>query len=101
MQSRFESSSFVLATLVVTQLISLMSILAWGAIASVLLRANQGLDTAGAFFTFYPVPPVAFSVLAWFAYRIKRYLPAVFLSAIPAAVALVLMVYFYIVGVMN
>lgn len=101
MQSRFESSSFVLATLVVTQLISLMSILAWGAIASVLLRANQGLDTAGAFFTFYPVPPVAFSVLAWFAFKLRKYKPALFLSTVPALLAFVLMVYYYIVGVMN
>ncbi|MFN4769504.1 MAG: hypothetical protein ACK45R_10160 [Candidatus Kapaibacterium sp.] len=101
MPSRLSSPSFVVAVLVITQMISLMSVLAWAAIATVLLRADNSLEVAGSLYVVYPALPVAFSALAWFAYRIKRYLPAVILSAIPAAVALVLMVYYYIVGLMS
>ncbi|MFM8569884.1 MAG: hypothetical protein ACKOB6_09805 [Candidatus Kapaibacterium sp.] len=101
MHARLASSSFALATLVVTQLVSLMSVLAWGAIAAMLVRAGRPLDAAGAVFAVYPAFPVALSLLAWFAFRLRRYPVAIILSSLPAVVAFVLMAYYYAVGLMN
>jgi hypothetical protein len=101
MSSRFASSSTALATLVITQLVSLMSILAWGAVASMLVRAGRPLDAAGASFALYPALPVALSLLSWFAYKLRRYTLAIVLSSAPAALAFLLMAYYYVVGVMN
>lgn len=97
----FIPASRTASILVVCQLVSLMSLLAWGAIASMILRSNHALDVAGTYFAFYPVLPVGLSLVSWFAYKLRRQTVAIVLSALPATLALVLMIYYFIIGVMS
>lgn len=101
MARSFIPASRTASMLVICQLVSLMSLLAWGAIASMILRSQNSLEVAGSLYAYYPAFPVALGLASWVLYRSGRHRSAIVLSVVPAIVALGLMTYYFVIGAMN
>ncbi len=93
------SKTFII--LVLTQLVSLMSLIFWGTLISFISRSGHTIASAGELFSFYPIIPLSLSIFSWIAFRLGRARMAVICSSIPAVLAFILMTYFYIVGSMQ
>ncbi len=84
--------------LIASQLASLLSLMLWLSLYSLISRSGVGLDTAGPLFILYPAFPMALSIFAWIAFFLRRYRAAIISSLVPAIVATLLMSYYFVIG---
>ncbi len=88
----------VFLVLIVSQMISLLSLILWFSLYDLISRSGRAIDEVGPLFQVYPVLPFALSALAWFAYRLRRWNLAMTLTLVPAVIATLLMSYYFVIG---
>ena len=84
--------------LIVTQMVSLLTLMLWFSLFMMVSKARVSLDVVSPLFLLYPTLPLALSVFAWIALRMKRYSMALICSLIPAIVGVLLMSYYFVIG---
>ena len=87
--------------LIITQTVTLFSVFLWVTLFIMINNAGRDAETAGLTFAFYPVLPVTLSVFSWMAFRLRIYRSAAITSTIPAIIGLLLMFYYFIIGITN
>ncbi|MBL7998387.1 MAG: hypothetical protein JNL32_07100 [Candidatus Kapabacteria bacterium] len=88
-----------MTTLFITQFFSANALFIWGYLYVTfnVLFSEQGFSA----FMLYPIVPVCFSVYAWIEYSRGEFKRATILSSIPVALTLIILLYYFVRGVMS